>query len=351
MRRYDVSSLKAQIDCRDLIERDLGKAKYRSPNRSSYKCPLHNEQKGFSLVVYADHWHCMGKCGRGGDAISWLQEYHRLSFQEACERLARLALIVETGQPAPSLKEEARTSFHPPEQSANPPDENWQAAARKIANDAMETLWDHEGKSAWTYLQEARGLSENTIVDARLGYIPGGPTEWKTIEGLNVPCGITIPWLTKGAIWGIKVRRLAGDIRYQQVGGGNISGALYLGDEIQPGLPILLTEGEFDALIARQVGAGLISAAAIGSASNRRIDPRWYGKFLSAPSILIRMDDDPAGQGAAAQIRMLSQAARCVQVPVGKDVTEFFLLAGHEALRAWIEEVSRLKPSPPTFSP
>lgn len=98
------------------------------------------------------------------------------------------------------------------------------------------------------------------------------------------------------------MRRAAGEPRYQQVRGGRISRSLYLADGIQPGLPILLTEGEFDALIARQAGEGLISAAAIGSAANRRIHPRWYPKFLSAPSILIRMDADQAGQGAAAQI-------------------------------------------------
>src|SRR5690606_2654757 len=84
----DVEYLKARIDCRDLIERDLGKPKSRHAHYSSYKCPLHNEVRGFSLVVYADHWHCFGKCGRGGDALGWLQAYHNLSFHESCERLA-----------------------------------------------------------------------------------------------------------------------------------------------------------------------------------------------------------------------------------------------------------------------
>jgi hypothetical protein len=30
---------------------------------------------------------------------------------------------------------------------------------------------------------------------------------------LKVPCGITIPWFAEGAIWGIKVRRAAGQQR------------------------------------------------------------------------------------------------------------------------------------------
>ncbi len=328
----DTHELKTQIDCRNLVEHDLGKPKKRGSSYSTYKCPLHHETKGYSLVVYADHWHCFGKCQRGGDAIAWMQVYHQLSFHEACERLV-------SGD-RPQVKQ---LQIHQPKSAVDsePPNAAWQQAAREVARIAMDTLWGKEGKRAWGYLETERGLAEKTIVDAGLGYIPGGHSEWKTIAGLSVPCGIAIPWFGKGVIWGIKVRRAAGEPRYQQVRGGRISHSLYLGDDIRPGLPILLAEGEFDALIARQVGKGLISAAAIGSAANRRIHPRWYPKFLTAPSILIRMDSDQAGQGAAAQIAGLSQAARCVQVPQGKDINEFHLLAGYEAVRGWITDVVR----------
>jgi len=203
----------------------------------------------------------------------------------------------------------------------------------------MDMLWGNEGKRAWHYLEEERGLTEKTIVDAGLGYIPGDYREWKTIEGLNVPCGITIPWFASGAIWGIKVRRAAGEQRYHQVGGGNSKGGLYNADTIQPGLPIFIAEGEFDALIAYQAGAGLISSIAIGSAANKRINPRWFPKFITAPSIFIRMDDDQAGQGASEKIAGLSQAAQCIQVPKGKDVNEYYLLSGHEIVRDWISSL------------
>ena len=86
----DVERIKDRVDCRDLIERDLGRPKYRNNTHSKYKCPLHNEEKGYSLAVYEDHWHCFGKCGRGGDAISWLQEYHGLSFRYVSRTLRQL---------------------------------------------------------------------------------------------------------------------------------------------------------------------------------------------------------------------------------------------------------------------
>jgi DNA primase len=325
----DVTHIKERIDCRDLVERDLGKPKSRNSRYSTYKCPLHSEEKGFSLVVYEDHWHCFGKCGRGGDAIAWLQEYHNLSFQEACGQLSLGDL--------PQLEQPRRPQQPKSQPLSEPPDTGWQEAAEKVAYQAMETLWGREGKRAWYYLEVQRGLTEETIIRAGLGYVPGDYHEWKEIEGLRVPCGITIPWFADGAIWGIKVRRAAGEQRYHQVGGGNIKGCLYLADDIQPGMPIFLTEGEFDALIAGQVGSGLICPVSIGSSANKRINARWFRKFIAAPRILARMDDDTAGEGAASEIEALSCAVRRVQVPVGKDVNDFYLLAGRTAVQDWIE--------------
>ena len=321
----DVERIKEQIDCRDVVERDLGRPKYRGRDYSSYKCPLHNEQKGYSLAVYADHWQCFGKCNRGGDAITWLREYHNLSFQDACQRLASGDL------PTTAYRQKAKV-----QPLAEPPDAAWQQAARQIVEQAQETLHSQQGQPAMRYLLEQRGLDIETIAAANLGYIPGHYRAWQTMHDLKVPCGITIPWEACGALWGIKVRRAAGEQRYQQVSGGNIKGCLYLADDIQPGMSILLTEGEFDALIAKQVGQELISAAAIGSAANKRINRRWFATFVSAPSILICMDADQAGEGAAAQISGLSQAAKCVQVPQGKDMNDFYLMAGREAVRAWL---------------
>lgn len=158
------------------------------------------------------------------------------------------------------------------------------------------------------------------------------------IEGLKVPCGITIPWYGDGALWGIKVRRAAGEQRYQQVSGGNIRGCLYLADHIQPGLLLVLTEGEFDALTVWQVGWGEVSSASIGSASNCRINRRWFGKLLATPRLLICMDADEAGEKAASEIAILSQAVKRVQVPLGKDLNEFYRLASEETVRDWLKE-------------
>src|SRR5664279_1911396 len=232
----DVDTLKRNLDCRTLVERDLGKPKYRTHEYSTFKCPFHQERKGYSLVVYANHWRCFGKCGVGGDVIGWMQRYHELSFQQACEHLVSGDL--------PYRAERVLHSEPEPVPRSEPPDEKWQKIARRIAEQATDRLWRSDGRRALAYLKNKRGLSEGIIAAAQLGYIPGQPHEWNRIEGLKVLCGIAIPWYADDALWGIKVRRAAGEQRYQQVSGGNICGCLYLADRIQPGLPLVLTEGE-----------------------------------------------------------------------------------------------------------
>lgn len=325
----DTQQIKQNIDCRDLIERDLGKPKYRSHKYSIYKCPLHNEEMGYAFVVYEDHWICFGKCGHGGDAISWLMEYHNVSFHEACERLSSGDL--------PRLQQPLHTTSkgRVPVLS-EPPDTEWRSRAEEIVKHAELNLWGEQGERALYYLKDQRGLTETTILEAKLGYIPGHYRDWKTLHGLTVPCGITIPWYADQMLWGIKVRRAAGQQRYQQVSGGNIKGCLYLADVIQPGLPLMITEGEFDALIVKQVANDLTRVASIGSASNKHINSRWFSKLISAPEILICMDADRAGLRAAAQIADLSQGTKCVQVPHCKDVNDYLGFVGEEILYNWV---------------
>ena len=326
----DVAAIKNSIDCRAAAELDLGPPKWKTSKYNIYKCPLHHEQKGFSLVVYATHWQCFGKCGIGGDVIAWTMHYHDLTFPAACDYLTRGAL------PRTTRIQRATPQLEP---LAEPPTDAWQKAARAIADQAGERLWQPQGQHALNYLKLKRGLDEDIIRAGQLGFIPGNHWEWNEVNGLKVPCGISIPWYADGAIWGIKVRRSAGEQRYQQLSGGNIRGCLYLADGVRPGLPLFLTEGEFDALIAKQVGGNLISPASIGSASNRRINHRWFGTLLSAPQIIVCMDTDPAGINAAAEIALISSAVRVIQVPNVKDFNAFFLATGEAAVSDWMDSI------------
>ncbi len=75
-----------------------------------------------------------------------------------------------------------------------------------------------------------------------------------------------------------------------------------------------------------------VSPASIGSASNWRINLRWFGKLMSVPRILVCMDADTAGVRAASEIVLISNAAKVVQVLVEKDINAFYQYADKQAV-------------------
>src|SRR5688572_31967253 len=75
--------LKEHCDLRRLVEQDLEPAPLRGGRAYLWKCPFHNEQKGFSLAVWANGYRCFGACDSSGDALAWLTNYRHLSFNEA----------------------------------------------------------------------------------------------------------------------------------------------------------------------------------------------------------------------------------------------------------------------------
>jgi hypothetical protein len=214
----DTQRLKESCDLRHLVEQDLGPAPLRGGRAFLWKCPFHNERKGFSLAVWADGYRCFGACDAGGDAFDWLMNYRRLSFVEALRVL---------GEPLDGIAARAYPRLKSP---CEPPDWDWQQAAERIVANAEETLWSSEGEPALAYLLE-RGLTTRTIRSARLGYVLGDFRQWRKIEGLEVPCGIAIPWFASGVLWAVKVRRAAGMPKYQQVRGGSANG-LYGADRL-----------------------------------------------------------------------------------------------------------------------
>jgi DNA primase len=332
----DIQTIKESTDCRHLIERDLGRPHGSTTGKSlQWHCPLHNETKGYSLTVWADGWKCWGKCAIEGDAIKWLEVYHGLSFLEACQ-------VLNGGQPVVSKKGRRSGIATPKPQSekSEPPDPEWQAMARTIIGQAHTFLCSKQGGKAFAYLR-GRGLQPQIIHEAQLGYIPGHYTAYKNCRlpsgaRFDVPCGILIPWLIDGEVWGIKVRRAAGSIKYVQVKGSRISGqALYWSDNLINNFPVLFVEGEFDCLIAWQEAADLASPVTLGAASNR-LDPRWFGAVGACSKVLLSYDGDQAGAKGAAHLGELAKFARRLPLTT-KDVSDYHKLYPMRGVYEWLE--------------
>ncbi len=321
----DTTRIKDQYDLRRIVEQDLGQPAIRSGQAHLYKCPFHNERKGYSLAVWHDGYRCFGKCDTAGDLFDWLMTYRRLSFPQA------LAALTALGE---DRHHEFKRETRPVVQSiaTEPPPHKWQAAAREVVEMAEDWLWSSEGECALTYLLE-RGLTTCTIREARLGYIPGDFCEWREIVGLNVPCGIILPWFAADALWAVKVRRAYGDPKYVQIAGGSAHG-LYNADALPENAVALFCEGEFDALLVGQEAGCMVSPVTLGSAT-ARLTARWYGELVGHRTILVAYDRDEAGRRGMERLLNLSPRFKELRLPDGKDVTDYYLSGGD--LFDWVE--------------
>jgi DNA primase len=316
----DTQAFKSNYDLRNIVEQDLGTPAIHSGRASLYKCPFHNESKGFSLAVWVDGYRCFGKCDTAGDLFDWLMNFRQLSFTQSVS-------LLDSGQ-VPILKNPV------PQRpiTCEPPNYEWQTSARKVVELAENILWSSEGERALTYLLE-RGLTTSIIQQARLGYIPRDYWDWREIGGLKVPCGITIPWFAHDALWAVKVRRASGEQRYVQIAGGSSHG-IYNADSLVGKSSVVFCEGEFDTLILQQEAGTLISSVTLGSATNR-LSVRWLSELVSHQHIFVAYDSDTAGKRGTERLLKTSARFQQLSLPDGKDINDFYLQDGD--VYSWIE--------------
>ena len=179
------------------------------------------------------------------------------------------------------------------------------------------------GKPALDYLRR-RGLSDETIRKAALGYHPGSwrapANQWGRTTWLAQ--GIVIPWLIEGGIWRLTIRDervTEGSKRYLQVKGG--SNGLYLAQSLLfKRQAVVLTEGEFDALSIAQECGDLVAVVATGTTKGSHT-PRWISLLAQQEQVLVAFDAERDKGDADAQwwIEHLGNAQRlrpCGTMPI-----------------------------------
>ncbi len=246
--------------------------------------------------------------------------YQQLTFGDALQSLG--------GQPQTRVVPQQLK----PEKTINPPSRIWQIKAHKVLQVDINNLWRESGQFAREYLHQ-RGLTDETIKTAKLGYIPGYYTQWTKLFGLSVPCGILIPWIRHDDIWALKVRRASGQPKYQMVKGSKPHIPYTLVDG-QCNENAVLCEGEFDAMLLHQEAGDVVDVYTLGSAS-KRINQRNRTALLPYRKVWLAYDNDEAGQNRVKQLQCASARMKPTQIPNNGDITDAFL-NGHD-LKEWIQ--------------
>ena len=156
---YDnfTEELKAQLNIVDIIGREV-KLKKSGSNYMGL-CPFHSEKTpSFSVNESKQFYHCFG-CGKSGDVIGFVQEYYKLPFMEAVEKLA-----TENGIKLPERRSSGPKIDYDKYYGINA------KAARFFYNNLGV-----KGNKGLAYLRR-RGLTNETITSFGLGYAPAGGT-------------------------------------------------------------------------------------------------------------------------------------------------------------------------------
>lgn len=351
--------IKARVDLRDIVRGELGEPANRTGSSLLWKCPFHHE-KTPSFSVTERGFHCFSaKCGAKGDIFTWFERRNGMQKAEIAAFLAvRFGipsnLVGEIGgyirNRTPRRARSVTNGGHTDVVNIEPPSASWQFYAERFVSAAERTLWSPEGERALAYLR-GRGLDNLSIKTARLGYVRAQTQdeykfgrvfdpEWvHDGKPVRAHAGITIPHVAQDNLWAVRLRRPPGIDGPKYLGTRGGSRALYWIDQFEPGLPVMLFEGEFDALIAWQVfGPGNmveINPMALASASNHHIPQRFLGPLVAATQVFVRMDRDDSGSAAANALASIP-TAQVIQVPSPhKDLTDFYCAEGADAVRSW----------------
>lgn len=153
--RQSLDLLRTKVDLVEVLSSHLKMQK----SGAYYKacCPFHQEKSPSFMVQRGDsHYHCFG-CGAHGDAITFLTEYLKLSFQESVEMLAeKFHVRLEKNQDSNQdfSVQELKSSLH---------------KIHRFYQGYL--LYTEEGRRALKYLFE-RGFTLDFITKFGIGFAP-----------------------------------------------------------------------------------------------------------------------------------------------------------------------------------
>ena len=346
--RIDFDAIYAAADVRNVAAAYLEKAQGR-PGR--FVCPMCGKGHVTAQPKVWSCWSCGAHSGRA-DAVGLVSLVTGTSRIDAGKRLAGelgIGPMVATAAPGRPGQRPA-VQPKPPEPEPYELDSWVRGLAVELlaSRDRLLSHEDDDSRRAWDYLTGERGLTPEMIDAARLGFNPRWVKFHEPLPGEEKPCklppGIVIPWLAgPNYVAGANVRQFHVELRDKYVmAKGSRRRWVY------PSLrnwedwtgPVIVVEGEFDALLANQELSSLLPVVTLGGAMcqpSDTLDAPRLGRFSR---LLIAADNDAAGQECRDMwLDFSPRRAVSVDLPSGKDLTEAHA-AGHD-LRRWLDDTCK----------
>ena len=294
------------------------------------RCPWHDDRHpSLSVSPSRNRVHCF-VCGKGTDAIGWLQDRQGLSFQEAVLELARRnGVTVAEGDP------EAQARF----------EQEWRERRQLMAQRTEQRAQFHQallqqleqGGAGADYLR-SRGISAETAIGWQLGFAAG-----RLVIPLNDAAGQAVGFC--GRATGNqepKYRNSTSDLLFQR--NGLVFGLDQAAETIRREGTALLVEGPLDVIQLHQ--AGFTQAVACLGTSVSELQLQLLRR-QGMKRLLIALDGDSAGQSATEKLLEQLQpqlvggglSASVVQLPEGQDADGLLRTQGATAIEGLIASV------------
>ena len=210
----------------------------------------------------------------------------------------------------------------------------------------MPKVSDAKMTTAATDFLAARGISQSTAESAEIYACK----RFIHKVGAETDC-IAFPYIRDGGVVNTKYRSITQKGFSQEVSGDQI---FYLLDRVTVGEPIVIVEGEIDALTCIEVGVNNAVSVPSGApikVSEGRVDPTEDRKFSfvwdaneylnKAPYVILAVDGDIAGTALQEELARRIGKAKCriVSYPEGcKDLNDVLIKHGADTVRAVIEK-------------
>ena len=243
---------------------------------------------------------CFGGCGFSGDILGLLQKAEGLDFSEALERASYLlGISIEDYRPPREVGQKQAKTERTKGNTHTVMNIHTDTYTHTDTQPAEEKDYIEYYKSCTARLSEtdylsSRGISSETASKMWLGYDPEAkpygenkPTRWK---------GIIIPTGKNSYIIRNTDPKATAKQRYGKVGSVNLFNKKALKEASSP---IVITEGELDALSIIEVGG---EAVGLGSTSNTGKLIEELTETKPAQPLIIALDNDEAGREASEEL-------------------------------------------------